>query len=59
MNEDELALLGAMQRYGGSFASALAEAWMRADASNRVKLQREFGPLLESYRRFLPQPAVP
>jgi len=50
---DEYRLLLVMQKYGGSFASALAQAWLLADPDNRRKLRNEFGELLESYRRFV------
>jgi hypothetical protein len=49
MNEDFEAL-EAMRCYGGSFASKLAEAWMRADAYNAAKLRAAFGDLLAEYR---------
>ena len=55
MDEDRrLALLRAMRLHGGGFAVALSAAWVRADATNDVKLMREFGDLLESFDRYTP-----
>jgi hypothetical protein len=53
MTVDEYRLVEAMQTYGGSFAKAIAEAWYRADGTNRYILRTSFGDLLESYRPFL------
>jgi hypothetical protein len=52
-SDDTLNLLRAMKRWGGSFSSELAEAWLYADLDNRRALEREFRPMLESFRRFL------
>ncbi|RZS35848.1 hypothetical protein [Corticibacter populi] len=38
-----------MRTYGGSFAKAIAEAWIRADAINKERLQDAFPELFESY----------
>lgn len=40
----------AMQRYGGSFVSALAEAWYLGDDDNRFKLLRAFPEYVEEFR---------
>ena len=53
MNERTRELLRKMAKYGGSFAASLAVAWQQADAENEAKLEREFRPLLETYRQFL------
>lgn len=53
LTNDEYDLLMAMQKYGGGFASALAQAWLLADLNNKRKLRNEFRELLESYRPFL------
>ena len=47
------AVAEAMQRYGGSFAKAIAEAWFRADNDNRKKLERCFFELFEEYESFV------
>lgn len=47
---DDLKALEAMKRYGGGFASRLAEAWMHADMQNSAKLREAFGDLLDNYR---------
>lgn len=41
--------LDAMQDEGGSFASALAAAWRRADSVNKAKLMAAFGDLYRHY----------
>jgi hypothetical protein len=38
-----------MERIGGSFASALAVAWQRADLNNQAKLKAAFPELLRDY----------
>ena len=38
-----------MQAYGGSFASALATAWLLADPHNSEVLQASFGAMLDRY----------
>ena len=48
--QEELDILGAMAKYGGSFVSRLAEAWMYADASNREKLRETFGDYWNEYK---------
>ncbi len=39
-----------MEKFGGSFASALAVAWRHADSNNAEKLYAAFGDLYEKYR---------
>ena len=39
----------AMEKYGGSFARAIAEAWFTADPVNRRKLEKCFADLFEMY----------
>lgn len=52
--EDELYKISvAMQRYGGSFASAIGEALQVADNSNKEKLLQAFPELLVKYRSFI------
>ena len=38
-----------MRSRGGSFASALAEAWFRGDEVNRQKIEETWPGLLENY----------
>lgn len=38
-----------MQKVGGGFASAIAEAWFFADSANRVILERAFNGLFLRY----------
>lgn len=50
MNHDQyIHAAHAMQRYGGGFAAALAEAFFRADSVNKAKLLSAFGDLFESF----------
>jgi hypothetical protein len=38
-----------MLQYGGSFARAIADAWMCADPANRDRLETAFQSLFQSY----------
>jgi hypothetical protein len=38
-----------MQMYGGSFARAIADAWVCADPANRARLEAAFSDLFQSY----------
>ena len=38
-----------MLQYGGSFARAIAEAWIHADDKNRARLVTEFADLFARY----------
>lgn len=42
----------AMDRIGGGFASAVANAFFRADTCNRIRLLAAFGDLFEKFHRF-------
>ena len=42
MNDDELFVVEAMKKYGGSFVKALAECFYRADRVNFIILQQAF-----------------
>ena len=44
-------VLQKMEFYGGGFASALAKAWQRADASNSAKLGEAFDELVRAYAK--------
>jgi hypothetical protein len=41
-----------MTQYGGGFASAIAEAFFRADQSNADRLVEAFRDLFESFAKF-------
>lgn len=45
----KLEVLDAMERYGGGFVRALAEAWRKADSTNEEKLQRAFPEYWQQY----------
>ena len=50
MIEDEkFWMLKAMRVYGGGFAKALGEAWIRADSGNSAKLEMAFPELVKQY----------
>lgn len=50
MSEDELLIAARrMEREGGGFASAIAEAYFCADSTNQVLLIDAFGHLFERY----------
>jgi hypothetical protein len=40
-----------MLQYGGSFAQAMADAWMCADPVNRAKLEDTFSELFNKYKK--------
>ena len=41
--------IAAMERHGGGFCSALAQAWFRADGSNKRRIEGAFAHLLTEY----------
>ncbi len=42
-------VLEAMERFGGSFVRALAEAWRKADADNSARLEQAFPEYAREY----------
>lgn len=49
MTDQELYIVEAMTKYGGSFVQALAECFHRADATNFAKLRETFSNYWEQY----------
>ena len=49
MNDHDLEVIEAMEKYGGSFVVALAGAFRRADATNLAKLKAAFPEYWEQY----------
>ncbi len=49
MKTADPAALKLMQTMGGSFVSALAAAWMRADPVNQERLMTAFGDIYDRY----------
>ena len=45
----------AMKRRGGSFAKALADAWMAADPINQAKLEAAFADYFNKYQQVAEQ----
>ena len=45
----EYDVIEAMERFGGSFVSALAKAWRAADEINKAKLREAFPNYWEQY----------
>lgn len=41
-----------MKKYGGSFASALGEAYLLADSNNQGRFEKAFPELFEKYAKF-------
>lgn len=39
----------AMERHGGGFCAALAQAWFKADQGNKRRIESAFPHLLESF----------
>jgi hypothetical protein len=49
-HDEKLEVIRAMQQTGGSFVSALAEAWLRADDDNSKRIQDAFPDYIARYR---------
>lgn len=49
MSADDMKVIEAMQRYGGSFVIALAQAARRADPTNLAKLKEAFPEYWQQY----------
>jgi hypothetical protein len=49
-DDEKIAIFRTMSRYGGGFASAVAEAWLRADPYNRETIEKAFPDLVREYR---------
>lgn len=59
MSDDELHTAARkMEAHGGHFAAAIAEAYFRADSTNRQKLLNAFADLFSSYGPPEPAPVV-
>jgi len=50
MNDEDFAMVEAMERYGGSFVKSLAQCFYTADKSNFSKLKKAFPEYCEQYR---------
>jgi pyruvate/2-oxoacid:ferredoxin oxidoreductase beta subunit len=53
MNEEEIKIVEAMERYGGSFVKALSACFWRADRKNFIKLKATFPEYWEEYKGFI------
>jgi len=53
MDEQEMKIVEAMSKYGGSFVKALAEAYRRGDARNRGRLRVTFAEYWETYKEMI------
>lgn len=49
MSDHDLDVIDAMEKYGGSFVAALAQAARRADADNLAKIKATFSEYWERY----------
>lgn len=49
-HDQKISVFRTMSRYGGGFASAMAEAWFRADPYNRETIEKSFPDLVREYR---------
>ena len=49
--EYKFQVVSTMMKYGGSFAKALAEAWIRADAHNKKRLEKCFEDIFREYEK--------
>lgn len=52
-HQDRWPLIVAMKKWGGDFASNLANAWLYADEENSLLLYATFRDLLHSYEKFV------
>jgi len=52
MDEEDFKVIENMEKYGGSFVKALAEAFFRSDPDNFVKLRKAFPEYWEEYKNF-------
>lgn len=50
MNEEDIKIVEAMEKYGGSFVKALANAARHADHQNLGKLRQAFSEYWSTYR---------
>ena len=53
MTDSEIIVVEAMEKYGGSFVKALAEAFWRADRANFYKLQAAFEEYWQEYEKMI------
>jgi hypothetical protein len=51
MGMSEYDIVTMMLKYGGGFAQALAEAWMKADLDNQRRIKDAFPDLFEQYKQ--------
>ena len=48
-HDEQLIMIRAMKRFGGSFVKALGEAFLKADERNAGRLQAAFPNYIETY----------
>jgi hypothetical protein len=51
--DEKLAVFACMAEKGGSFARALAEAWVRADVNNKRRIEEAFPDYVRDYGRLV------
>lgn len=49
MNAEMHEIINAMETYGGSFVSALAQLYVKADSTNKVIIEQAFENYFEKY----------
>jgi len=49
LSTKELQVYDRMRLFGGSFVKALAECWLRADRTNKAKLEESFADYFLEY----------
>lgn len=49
MSDQEMKVIEAMEKYGGSFVVSLAQCFRRADQMNRIKLKHAFPEYWNQY----------
>lgn len=58
MNEEDFAIVSAMEKYGGSFVKALAELCHRADHINLAKIKETWSEYWEEYTKMAEKDAA-
>lgn len=53
MNEEDYMIVDAMEKYGGSFVKALAEAARHADPTNLQKIKDTWSNYWEAYKKMI------
>lgn len=56
--DEKLDLINAMERFGGSFAKALAKTWIVADPKNRAYIEMAWTEMIMGYETYVEKEAM-